>query len=88
MQRESNVTRQLVFAWRSQLPARLSDLLMRAQRATGAEDVAQLVDAADLVVYEREQRFNKDTAREMVRSLLDAFAAVGKFLVAQMVSSV
>ena len=41
-----------------------------------------------VVVYEREQRFNKDTAREMVRSLLDAFAAVGKFLVAQMVSSV
>ena len=41
-----------------------------------------------VVVYEREQRFNKDTAREMVRSLLDAFAAVGRFSNAQMLGSV
>ena len=41
-----------------------------------------------VVVYEREQRFNKDTAREMVRSLLDAFAAVGRFFNAQMLGSV
>ncbi|EJF61200.1 argonaute-like protein [Dichomitus squalens LYAD-421 SS1] len=30
-----------------------------------------------VVVYEREQRFNRETAREMVRGLLEGFAAVG-----------
>ena len=30
-----------------------------------------------VVIYEREQRFNRDTAYDMVRNFLEQFAAVG-----------
>ena len=37
------------------------------------------IDRWVVVVYEREQRFNRDTAHDLVRNFLEQFAAVGKY---------